>query len=347
MADGSPAKEQTMSSRHRGVTLIELLIVVAIIGLLIQLLLPAIQSSRELARQTQCKNNLRQLAIATQSHIDTHKHFPSGGWTHVWAADSSRGFGKDQPGGWCYNLLPYLEEEGLHNSGERLPEAEQRRLGAERFATPVAVFTCSSRRQIQGWNFARPGSMVNIEEPKSAGRSDYAANMGNLLALDQRGRGPSSIQQADLWQEGSDPKSQWVATHHNGVVFQRSMVTTAMVEDGLSKTYLFGEKFLDPAHYTSGESHGDDQSLYIGFDRDNHRSGHFFHPPMCDKNVPTVWLRDTDSPEVKDWNFGSAHPTGLHLALCDGSVRQVQYDIQIEVHSASSGRNDGTVQTFD
>jgi hypothetical protein len=167
--------------------------------------------------------------------------------------------------------------------------------------------------------------------------------MGNKLALDQRGRGPSSLEEGDQWVDGSDPATEWVATNNNGIIYQRSHVTPSQVEDGLSKTYLIGEKFMDPDHYETGESQGDDQSMYVGFDRDNCRSGHFFHPPMQDKNVPMVWLHDSDSAEVTDWNFGSAHPSGLHMALCDGSVRQISYDIAIEVHSAYSGRNDAEV----
>jgi prepilin-type processing-associated H-X9-DG protein len=116
-----------------------------------------------------------------------------------------------------------------------------------------------------------------------------------------------------------------------------------MIEDGMSKTYLIGEKFMDPLHYDSGESNGDDQSMYVGFDRDNYRSGHFFHPPLRDKSDPLVWIKDSDSPDVTDWNFGSAHPNALNMAFCDGSVRQVSYDVAADVHSAFSGRNDGKV----
>jgi prepilin-type N-terminal cleavage/methylation domain-containing protein len=330
--------------RH-GLSLIELLIVIAIISLLLQIALPAIEMSREAARQTHCQNNLRQLGVAAHVHLDTHNHFPSGGWTHHWVGDPARGFGKGQPGGWCYNLLPYLEEGALHDLGLGLSDAERLRMGSLMFATPVAVFTCPSRRLSRPWPFIRFDTLINVDDTAKAGRSDYAANIGNLMPSDQGALGPPSLEEADKWQDGSDRENQWVASSHNGIVYQRSEVTPAKIEDGLSKTCLFGEKFMDPAHYKTGASYGDDQSLYLGFDRDNARSGNVLHPPLQDKHVELIWLPEGDDESVTDWNFGSAHPTGYHIVLCDGSVRRIDYDIQIVVSSLLSGRNDKAVAT--
>ena len=103
-----------MARQHnRGFTLVELLVVIAIIGILIALLLPAIQAAREAARRMQCSNNLKQIGQACLSHVDSLKFFPTGGWGWGWAGEASRGFGPGQPGGWAYNILPYMELKRL------------------------------------------------------------------------------------------------------------------------------------------------------------------------------------------------------------------------------------------
>ena len=86
--------------RRSGFTLVELLAVVAIIGLLVGLMLPAIQSAREAARRTTCGNNLKQLAVACLEYDESQRHFPSGGWGYQWNGDPDPGLGPPQPGGW-------------------------------------------------------------------------------------------------------------------------------------------------------------------------------------------------------------------------------------------------------
>src|SRR5437763_2442587 len=106
--------------RHRGFTLVELLVVIAIIGILVALLLPAVQAAREAARRSQCKNNLKQIGLAAMSHLDTQKHYPTGGWGYRWTGDPDLGFGTNQPGGWLFNLLPWMEEQMVHDMAKGL-----------------------------------------------------------------------------------------------------------------------------------------------------------------------------------------------------------------------------------
>ena len=102
---------------RRAFTLVELLVVIAIIGILVALLLPAIQAAREAARRAQCKNHLRQIAIACLNFESTQKEFPAGGWGFKWMGDPDRGVGRGQPGGWIFQVCPYLEEADVFQIG--------------------------------------------------------------------------------------------------------------------------------------------------------------------------------------------------------------------------------------
>ena len=140
----------------RGFTLVELLIVISIIGMLVALLMPAVQSAQESGRRAQCSNNLHQMALgclALESKYGNSS--PAAAGVGDWAGEPDRGFGVQQPGGWHYNILPFIDQADLHDMGKgRRPDDTTKQFGpcgqARRSReTPVALFICPTRRKAQ------------------------------------------------------------------------------------------------------------------------------------------------------------------------------------------------------
>src|SRR5438128_321604 len=132
-----------MHSR-RAFTLVELLVVIAIIGVLVALLLPAVQAARESARRMQCQNNLKQFGLAFHNHADTNKHLPTDGFGYGWVGDPDLGFGADQPGGWTFNILPYCEQNAIYNIAAGKVGQPKRADRAAMGAIPIKFFYCLS-----------------------------------------------------------------------------------------------------------------------------------------------------------------------------------------------------------
>ncbi|MEX0611785.1 MAG: DUF1559 domain-containing protein [Pirellulales bacterium] len=346
--------------RHQrcGFTLIELLVVIAIVSILIALTLPAVQTAREAARRTECKNNIKQLALGALNHHDAQGHFPTGGWGWFWVGDPDRGYGKDQPGGWIYNLLTYCEEGALHDApsdGMADDLSRVQRVGAAQvIQSPLSIVNCPSRRPTKVYPLtANAGGTIgffNSITPHTAGRSDYAANSGHVYCEwpnGELGQGPKSYSDADVWDAnrtwGSD-QPRFLLTFAGsgtmtGISFERSKIPIRQITDGISKTYLVAERYIPQAHYETGLNMGDNETWCTGFNNDNYRKTGRLDGTHIVELAP-IHDGQNDAPDSLG-RFGAAHPDGWNASFCDGSVHTILYDIDWRVHRDLGSRTDG------
>jgi prepilin-type N-terminal cleavage/methylation domain-containing protein/prepilin-type processing-associated H-X9-DG protein len=331
-------------SRSFAFTLVELLVVITIIGILIALLLPAVQAAREAARQVQCKNNLKQLALGFLQHEEKLKTFPTGGWAFENVGDPDRGFGKHQPGAWDFTILPFIEQPALFSLGAGAAEGSdaQKAANAQRIQTALSVMNCPTRRApgIFPWRSpSNPSPDNNHCNPVSVvARGDYAACIGDVHEMGTPVWQPFRIDnyaQGDAWDWGAWNKP-W---GFDGVCYRASEVKMCDVTDGTANTYMLGEKSLCPDVYFTGESWADDQSLFCGWNNDNHRT---VESNFGTAGAPLIYPPVQDTPGI-DFHmiFGSAHANGFNMALCDGSVHLINYSIDLEVHRRLGNRKDG------
>jgi prepilin-type N-terminal cleavage/methylation domain-containing protein/prepilin-type processing-associated H-X9-DG protein len=315
-----------------GFTLVELLVVITIIGILIALLLPAVQAAREAARMAQCKNNLKQLALGCVNHESAAGRYPTGGWGWHWTGDADMGNDWLQPGGWLYNLLPYIEQPGLHDLGLGVgtwDSAAKKSAHKQRMNTPFNGINCPSRRP----SIAFPcfaGDLINYPAPGVVARTDYAANGGDVWTETNIGYITLS-QPSDATGSGARTAIGNMQRDTSGIMFAYSQIKPADIIDGTSNTYLMGEKYADHDHYEDGQGSGDNESAMIGDDRDITRWGGPDYPPLPDT--------PGNSGELI---FGSAHGTGFNMAFCDGSVQTMNFTIDLKIHGYLCNRHDET-----
>ncbi len=277
--------------------------VIAIIGILIALLLPAVQAAREAARRLQCQNRLKQLALAAHNYQSTTGFFPS----------SSNG----APARFSYlvQLLPYIEMGNIHDPLDYSRAwYHSSNLNFLR-DIPVSQFKCPSfLQQQQIW---LDNSDVATELPLAA---HYLAVMG----------AKNSCPSNEPYSVGGNPDGGRTCPAggyaFNGIMFLRGHVTPAHVRDGLSNTLLIGE-FSWSDHPTRwwavGNSNGHEWS-YGGL------------------NV-AHGINSLKRPEAlhNDTSFGSMHPGGCHFAIGDGSVRFISESIELTTYKALSSRASG------
>ncbi|HEX2476167.1 MAG TPA: DUF1559 domain-containing protein [Lacipirellulaceae bacterium] len=365
-----------------GFTLVELLVVIAIIGILVALLLPAVQAAREAARRSQCKNNVKNIALGVLLHEDTHGFLPSGGWGRFWTADTNRGYGEGQPGSWIYNILTYVEEAALRDLGSGMAPSSAgfREASIKLHQSPLPLFHCPTRRTARPYVSSMADTRLQTwlaalgQTGGGVVKGDYAINTGDAKEFDTfRMYEVPDYATADSnarWTRTSfcipDPSGMRGANAdlpycQTGVSYYRSEVTLAQITDGTANTYLVGEKYLRPQSYEGARSRADDpasfdlgenQSLYTGFEWDNHRVA--VNPDRIDPasgagaaGADYYQPKQDRSGLLNEGAFGSAHAGGFNMAMCDGSVHNVSYDIDSSVHRWLAHRFDGNVASLE
>ena len=258
-----------------------------------------------------------------------HGYFPSSGWGYKWVGDPDMGFGKRQPGGWLYCTLPYLELDRIHEIGAGLSgSAKYQALAAQKSAI-VSLFHCPSRRPPILYP-AREGSH-NAASPQYFSKTDYAANGGTFTL---NGGGPSSTSCLQTYPNCNWSHSlAWLWDNMHGISSERSEIKLEHITDGTHCTYYCGEKYMNPNQYYTGAGCSDNNCAYQGNDWDLNR--------WCGRESKYKPMQDTPGFEDCTSRFGSAHWSGFHMCMCDGSVHQVSYTINNLVHYRLGNRRDG------
>ncbi len=341
----SPQYKKHTNARFRGFTIVELLVVIAIIGILIALMLPAVQAAREAARRLQCKNNLKQIGLACMAHVNLQGHYPTCGWSYAWVGDPDLGYGKSQPGSWLYNILPGLEMSKMHDLGQGLPifSPQKNEISTLVATTPLAVMNCPSRRPLMIYSnihnvHGRGFVANNAANSDSVLRGDYAACVGSVEKNEVHGaplkQRTKTLPDPDF--KWSDTDSKTSPDYQDGVIYLRSMVKPKDILRGSSHTIMCGEKYVNHNHYLDGLDHGDNESMYSGNNNDTCRTTSI--PPTPDQ-------RDLDKQEALKVQFGSVHASACNFVFCDGSVHSISYEVDPEAYSVFGSRNSDVIVT--
>lgn len=297
-------------------TLVELLVVIAIIGVLVALLLPAVQSAREAARNTQCRNNLKQVAASFHNFETARRFFPGHAGeieprsVEFGPARRALAVGMPRTGNWMLHSITYMEQ-GL--IAEPLLLAAKGKLNKKQLGlaltTPVPTLNCPSRRQPQAYPLVH--SELTAYGPLGA-RTDYAINGGPSNAAGTNG--------------GSGAGTNF-AIEFDGVWSLGKRTALKNIIDGLSHTYLVGEKSMDTLHYLTGQDVGD-RAPIAGLD-DNKGAANSYV-----RFAASVPARDTPNNCQSCHAFGSSHPVTWNMSLADGSVHSLSYTMDFALHRA-------------
>jgi len=290
--------------RRSAFTLVELLVVIAIIGVLVALLLPAVQAAREAARRNTCVNNLKQIGLAVQMHHDTRKHFPTG-----------RQRSDIQGVSWAFRLLPYMEQKAIFDAFEEsVPVYDDR--NAQAMRTPVDTYFCPSRRSPAADRDFDNNDAAPVVTGVAAG-GDYAGNAGRYYRYGTPG----------------DPVSAADPALAAGPIHSFSKVKGRQVSDGTSQTLAVGERHvptqLEAAPEQEDQLAGD--TAFFAADRPT--------TIFAGTNDGLATGEQDNSSE----KFGSVHSQLVNFVFLDGHVKALDTTIEVVTLQRLSTIGDGQV----
>ncbi|MDC0934909.1 DUF1559 domain-containing protein [Pirellulales bacterium] len=313
---------------RRAFTLVELLVVIAIIGVLVALLLPAIQAAREAARRSQCVNNLKQLGLAFQLHETAYGYFPTGGqeWRyHVTFKNGTPAKGWEQDASWAYQILPFIEAQNVWEGGGGT-DLDRSILA---ISTPHPFMFCPSRRPpevvvAKDWRNRQGGKPVAEVRTFGNAKCDYASADEQSRVTFEDGttiedRLGIGIARRRIRLPG-DPGEFWTRM--------------AQVTDGTTNTLAIADKQLNVAFL--GRMQADDNEGYTcGWNHDTMRTTTV--QPASDYHDESV------ATSFYNRRFGSSHPGGFNAGMVDGSVQRFDYDINLDIFKRLGARADGQI----
>ncbi len=287
--------------KSSGFTLVELLVVIAIIGVLVALLLPAIQAAREAARRTKCTNNLKQLGLGLQNYHDTHACFPPATMlTRASPACTNMGLGTYERMGWGVLILPFIEESATYDHFDfSLPYNVAPNVDLEATGAVIPTFLCPS----SAFKAMRCTFTGAITRPTGLGGNDDLSRTDYSPVTDS----------VDWTCDGTWPKK-----NPDGIMGHFTNTAMRDIVDGISNTLLLGEQ----ANGTPGSY---DCHTYIAFDGFDTANG--INDPLTAVPVGGVW-------HFRNSGFSSYHPGGCHFVLADASVRFISENINQATLSA-------------